>query len=48
MSGLLSRVRRFLRSPQGQRAVHEARRASRDPRRRAQARRLLGRLRGRR
>ncbi|WP_169801258.1 hypothetical protein [Streptomyces kanamyceticus] len=47
MSGLLSRVRRFLRSPEGQRAVREAQRASRDPKRRAQARRLLGKLRGR-
>ncbi|MDT3400484.1 hypothetical protein RKE29_28405 [Streptomyces sp. B1866] len=48
MPGLLERIRRFARSPQGQRAIDSARRAAADPRKRAQARRLLGRLRGRR
>ncbi|MET8689494.1 hypothetical protein ABZV77_35350 [Streptomyces sp. NPDC004732] len=45
MSGLLSRVAKFARSPEGRRAVREARRASADPKRRAEAKRLVGRLR---
>ncbi|EGX55513.1 hypothetical protein SZN_32531 [Streptomyces zinciresistens K42] len=45
---MLDRIRQFTRSPQGRRAVEQLRRASADPRRRAQAQRLLGRLRGRR
>lgn len=48
MSGLMTRLRQFTRSPQGQRAIASARRAAADPRRRAQARSLLGRLRRRR
>ncbi|WP_167546341.1 hypothetical protein [Streptomyces zinciresistens] len=48
MPGMLDRIRQFTRSPQGRRAVEQLRRASADPRRRAQAQRLLGRLRGRR
>ncbi|WP_336320333.1 hypothetical protein [Streptomyces lavendofoliae] len=48
MSGLITRIKQFTRSPQGQRAVTSARRAAADPRKRAQARQLLGRLRGRR
>ncbi|MFI8962774.1 hypothetical protein ACIGO8_11695 [Streptomyces sp. NPDC053493] len=48
MSGLITRLKQFARSPQGQRAVESARRAAADPRTRDQARRLLGRLRGRR
>ncbi|MEV5980810.1 hypothetical protein [Streptomyces sp. NPDC052114] len=46
MSKLFSRVKRFARSSEGKRAVREARRASSDPRRRAEAKRLIGRLRG--
>ncbi|MFJ3582001.1 hypothetical protein ACIPPS_07170 [Streptomyces sp. NPDC090127] len=48
MSGLITRIKRFTRTPQGQRALASARRAAADPRKRAQARTLLGRLRGRR
>ncbi|WP_179166714.1 MULTISPECIES: hypothetical protein [unclassified Streptomyces] len=48
MSGLITRIKQFTRSPQGQRTIASARRAASDPRKRAQARRLLGRLRGRR
>ncbi|WP_199821041.1 hypothetical protein [Streptomyces fulvoviolaceus] len=48
MSGILERIKRFARSPQGRRTVEQARRAAADPRRRAQAQRLMGRLRGRR
>ncbi|MCT9078284.1 hypothetical protein [Streptomyces fulvoviolaceus] len=48
MSGILERIKRFARSPQGRRTVEQARRAAADPRRRAQAQRLMERLRGRR
>ena len=48
MSALLTRIRRFTRSPQGRRAVAAVRQAARDPRNRAQAGRLLDRLRRRR
>ncbi|MGA5421678.1 hypothetical protein [Streptomyces lavendulocolor] len=48
MSGLMNRIKQFTRSPQGRRTVASARRAAADPRKRAQARQLLGRLRGRR
>ncbi|MFF4169358.1 hypothetical protein [Streptomyces sp. NPDC001744] len=48
MSALLSRIRSFGRSPQGQRAIASVRRAAADPRKRAQARGFLARLRGRR
>ncbi|MEW1643919.1 MULTISPECIES: hypothetical protein [unclassified Streptomyces] len=48
MSGVIERVKRFARSPQGRRTAEQIRRAAADPRRRAQAQRLLGRLRGRR
>ncbi|MET9956501.1 hypothetical protein ABZ135_33815 [Streptomyces sp. NPDC006339] len=48
MSGLITRLKEFARSPQGRRAVESARRAAADPRKRAQARSLFGRLRGRR
>lgn len=48
MSGLMTRIKRFTRSPQGQRAIASARRAAADPRNRARARGLLARLRGRR
>ncbi|MEV7654396.1 hypothetical protein AB0O39_09540 [Streptomyces anulatus] len=48
MSRLFARIARFTRSPQGRRTIASARRAAADPRNRAQARRLFGRLRGRR
>ncbi|MDF9807484.1 hypothetical protein M2436_006031 [Streptomyces sp. HB372] len=48
MSQLFARLTRFTRSPQGRRTIASARRAAADPRNRAQARRLFGRLRGRR
>ncbi|MFB8245755.1 hypothetical protein ACFC5X_11995 [Streptomyces sp. NPDC055952] len=47
MAGMLNRIKDFARSPQGRRAMEEARRAAADPRKRAQAQRLLGKLRGR-
>ncbi|WP_199825595.1 hypothetical protein [Streptomyces sp. NRRL B-1140] len=47
MAGMLDRLKEFARSPQGRRAVEQARRAAADPRKRAQAQRLLGRLKGR-
>ncbi|MCT2589167.1 hypothetical protein LHJ74_04315 [Streptomyces sp. N2-109] len=47
MSGLINRIKEFSRSPQGRKAVDSARRAAADPRKRAQAMRLLRRLRGR-
>jgi hypothetical protein len=48
MAGILNRIKQFTRSPQGRRTVEQARRAAADPRKRAQAQRLLGKLRGRR
>ena len=48
MSSLLRRIKEFARSPQGRRTIDQARQAAADPRRRAQARRLLDRLRTRR
>ncbi|MFF0750654.1 hypothetical protein [Streptomyces sp. NPDC004267] len=47
MIALLDRIKRFARSPQGRDAAASLRRAAADPRRRAQARRLFGRLRHR-
>jgi hypothetical protein len=47
MAGMLNRIKEFAKSPQGRRAVEQARRAAADPRKRAQAQRLLGRLKGR-
>ncbi|MCK8677680.1 MULTISPECIES: hypothetical protein [Streptomyces] len=47
MAGVINRIKQFARSPQGQRAIASARRAAADPRKRAQARTLLGRLRRR-
>ncbi|MGD1222625.1 MULTISPECIES: hypothetical protein [Streptomyces] len=47
MPKIVDRIKQFARSPQGRRATEEVRRAAADPRRRAQAQRLLGRLRGR-
>ncbi|MEU2896597.1 hypothetical protein ABZ690_19240 [Streptomyces sp. NPDC006967] len=46
MPSMIERVKRFARSPQGRRTTEQVRRAAADPRRRAQAQRLLGRLRG--
>ncbi|MEU2157719.1 hypothetical protein ABZ532_22390 [Streptomyces sp. NPDC019396] len=48
MSGFMTRIKEFTRSPQGRRTIASVRRAASDPRRRAQARGLLSRLRGRR
>ncbi|MER6117808.1 hypothetical protein [Streptomyces sp. A0642] len=48
MSGWVTRIKEFSRTPQGRRAIASARRAAADPRKRAQARDLIGRLRGRR
>ncbi|MFE4367585.1 hypothetical protein ACFRMN_04890 [Streptomyces sp. NPDC056835] len=48
MPGMIERIKRFAGSPQGRRVTEQIRRASADPRKRAQARQLLGRLRGRR
>ncbi|AIS01118.1 hypothetical protein [Streptomyces glaucescens] len=47
MPGILNRLKEYSRSPQGRRAIASARRAASDPRTRAQARTLLGRLRRR-
>ncbi|MEU4467630.1 hypothetical protein AB0937_36010 [Streptomyces sp. NPDC047880] len=47
MAGMLDRIKQFARSPQGRRAAEQARRAAADPRKRAQAQRLLGKLKGR-
>ncbi|MFE2562087.1 hypothetical protein ACFXGT_40025 [Streptomyces sp. NPDC059352] len=46
MTALLTRIKRFARSPQGRRAAASVRRAAADPRRRTQAQRLLAKLRG--
>ncbi|MFJ5226855.1 hypothetical protein [Streptomyces sp. NPDC088400] len=48
MPGMIERIKQFARSPQGRRVTQQVRQASADPRKRAQARRLLGKLRGRR
>ncbi|MEE1753169.1 hypothetical protein [Streptomyces sp. SP18CS02] len=48
MPGLIARIKQFGRSPQGRRAIDSARRAAADPRKRAQARELIGKLRTRR
>ncbi|MFD6301424.1 hypothetical protein ACFWFU_42185 [Streptomyces sp. NPDC060235] len=47
MPGMVQRLKEFARSPQGRRTAEEIRRAAADPRRRAQAQRLFGKLRGR-
>ncbi|XRQ06777.1 hypothetical protein ACN3XK_61290 [Actinomadura welshii] len=46
MASIVHRIRRFLRSPQGQKARARAERMARDPRTQAKVRRLLGRGRG--
>ncbi|MFD3700423.1 hypothetical protein ACFWUZ_30590 [Streptomyces sp. NPDC058646] len=48
MSGLLAKIKQFSRSPQGRQTIASVRRAAADPRKREQARGLLGRLRGKR
>ncbi|MFJ3222571.1 hypothetical protein ACIPJS_04290 [Streptomyces sp. NPDC086783] len=47
MPGMMNKIKEFARSPQGRRTIEQVRRTSADPRRRAQAQRLLGKLRGR-
>ncbi|MDQ0408119.1 hypothetical protein OIE75_37980 [Streptomyces sp. NBC_01723] len=44
MAGILDRIKRFARSPQGRRATEQVRRAAADPRRRAQAQQMLRRF----
>ncbi|MEU1015090.1 hypothetical protein ABZ383_19345 [Streptomyces sp. NPDC005900] len=44
---MMTKIKDFVRSPQGRRTVEQVRRASADPRRRAQAQSLLGKLRRR-
>ncbi|MFF0017075.1 hypothetical protein [Streptomyces sp. NPDC005374] len=46
MPRMMERIKQFARSPQGRRTAEQARRAAADPRRRAQAKSLLGKLRG--
>ncbi|ALO98422.1 hypothetical protein ACH40D_20380 [Streptomyces olivaceoviridis] len=48
MSGVLQRLKQFANSPQGRRTIEQVRRTASDPRRRAQAQRLFGKLRARR
>ncbi|MEU2062492.1 hypothetical protein [Streptomyces sp. NPDC013455] len=48
MSGVLQRIKQFARSPQGRRTIEQVRRTASDPRRRAQAQQLFGKLRSRR
>ncbi|MFJ1967700.1 hypothetical protein ACIO93_03430 [Streptomyces sp. NPDC087903] len=48
MPTVMQRIKEFTRSPQGRRTMEQARRAAADPRRRAQAQRLLSRFRTRR
>ncbi|MER7222062.1 hypothetical protein [Streptomyces rubradiris] len=48
MAGVVERIKQFARSPQGRRTIEQARRTASDPRRRAQARELVRKLRGRR
>ncbi|MCQ9180807.1 hypothetical protein ACIA8I_25270 [Streptomyces rishiriensis] len=45
---VIQRIKDFSRSPQGRRTIEQVRRTAADPRRRAQARGLLARLRTRR
>ncbi|MDQ0791086.1 hypothetical protein QFZ63_000908 [Streptomyces sp. B3I7] len=48
MPSVMERIKQFARSPQGRRTIDQARRQAADPRRRAQARGLLSKLRTRR
>ena len=45
MAGIIERIKQYGRSPQGRRAIETARRTAADPRKRAQARTWLGKLR---
>lgn len=47
MPGVINRIKQFVRSPEGKRTMRQARQASADPKKRAQARRVLGKFRGR-
>ncbi|MGW5867728.1 hypothetical protein ACWFRJ_36940 [Streptomyces sp. NPDC055239] len=47
MPGMIDRIKQFVRSPQGQRTIRQVRQASADPKKRAQAKRMLGKIRGR-
>jgi hypothetical protein len=47
MPGILDRIKQYSRTPQGRRTIATARRTAADPRKRAQARAWLGRLRRR-
>ncbi|GGR78379.1 hypothetical protein GCM10010236_36430 [Streptomyces eurythermus] len=47
MAGVVERIKQFARSPQGRRTIEQVRRTAADPRRRAQARELVRKLRGR-
>ncbi|MCX4834624.1 MULTISPECIES: hypothetical protein [unclassified Streptomyces] len=47
MAGILNRIKQYSRSPQGRRTIARARRTASDPRRQAQARGWLARLRRR-
>ncbi|MFE2987606.1 hypothetical protein [Streptomyces sp. NPDC059262] len=47
MPGILDRIKQYSRSPQGRRAIATARRTAADPRKQAQARVWLDRLRRR-
>lgn len=46
MASIIDRIKKFLRSPQGQKARARAERVARDPRHQAKARRLLAKVRG--
>ncbi len=46
MPGIINRIKQYASSPQGRRTIAQGRRAASDPRKRAQAKQLLGRLRG--
>ncbi|WP_169807750.1 hypothetical protein [Streptomyces resistomycificus] len=48
MPSVIQRIKQFTRSPQGRRTMDHARRTASDPRRRAQAQRLLSKWRSRR
>ncbi|MGW8699218.1 hypothetical protein ACWGOK_20165 [Streptomyces eurythermus] len=48
MAGVVERIKQFARSPQGRQTIEQVRRTAADPRRRAQARDLVRKLRGRR
>ncbi|CAM5258367.1 hypothetical protein GCM10010329_05510 [Streptomyces spiroverticillatus] len=46
MPGIISKLKSYARSPQGRRTIARGRQQAANPRRRSQARSLLGRLRG--